>query len=394
MAKVFIEESTLTGIGDAIRAKEGTSELIPTTSMASRIMAIQTGGGDGEQYFSDDDLITTGAMVSAWSGKLSQTIMDKEGTRIKFNNITQVNTCFNNLRSGVNLQHYVLNLTNATMDNAFANSNAGYLPELRGSVGWIQGYMFQNCTELKALPVGLSTLDFSGHTNEPIGCPIMFNGCHSLKSIPQGILPKFLTSSTYDPLYYYGWNDCFVLSDLYDIPVWAELDMSNYFEYAFNNCHRLKTIKFETNADGTPKVARWSEQFIDLTQYVGYVESGMDYRITAYNSGITTDAKVSDATSYEKNKDHPYYWASTIEYSRYNGESAMETIRSLPDTSAFISEVGGSNVIKFAMHSGEDTVDGVNYSISAVLIGLSDLTSENLIALASSKGWTVAFDEQ
>lgn len=392
MAKVFIEESTLTAIGDAIRGKEGTSELIPTTSMASRITAIPTGGGGGD-YFTDDDLTTTGVMVNSWCGKVSQKIMDTEGTRLKFNNITQVNYCFGELRQGVNLQHYVLNLNNATLDGAFANSNAGYLPELRGSVGWIQGCMFQNCNYLKALPVGLSTLDFSGHTNAPIGCSQMFNGCHSLKSIPQGILPKFLTSATYEPLYYWGWYNCYVLSDLYDIPVWAELDMSNYFDNAFNDCHRLKTIKFETNADGTPKTARWSEQFIDLTQYVGYVESGMDYRITAYNSGITTDSKVSDATSYEKNKDHPYYWASTIGYSRYNGESAMETIRSLPDTSEFLSEVGGSNVIKFALHSGEDTGDGFNYSISVVLTGLSDLTSEDLIALASSKGWTVAFDE-
>lgn len=45
MAKVFIEESTLTGIGDAIREKEGSTGLVPVTEMASRISAI-SGGGD------------------------------------------------------------------------------------------------------------------------------------------------------------------------------------------------------------------------------------------------------------------------------------------------------------------------------------------------------------
>ena len=47
MAKVFIEETTLTAIGDAIREKEGTTELIPVTEMSTRISAIQ-GGGSGE----------------------------------------------------------------------------------------------------------------------------------------------------------------------------------------------------------------------------------------------------------------------------------------------------------------------------------------------------------
>lgn len=40
MSKVFIEEATLTGIADAIRGKEGSSEKIPTTQMAERIGAI------------------------------------------------------------------------------------------------------------------------------------------------------------------------------------------------------------------------------------------------------------------------------------------------------------------------------------------------------------------
>ena len=44
MAKVFIEESTLSAIGDAIREKEGSTDLVPVTDMASRISAIS--GGD------------------------------------------------------------------------------------------------------------------------------------------------------------------------------------------------------------------------------------------------------------------------------------------------------------------------------------------------------------
>lgn len=43
MAKVFIEETTLTEIGDAIRTKRETTELIPVVDMASEILAIDQG---------------------------------------------------------------------------------------------------------------------------------------------------------------------------------------------------------------------------------------------------------------------------------------------------------------------------------------------------------------
>jgi hypothetical protein len=45
MAKRFIDESTLTGIADAIRAKKGTSDLLDPANFADEIYGI-TGGGD------------------------------------------------------------------------------------------------------------------------------------------------------------------------------------------------------------------------------------------------------------------------------------------------------------------------------------------------------------
>ena len=43
MAKYSIDSTTLTGIGDAIRAKEGSTGVIPVPDIPSRIAAIQTG---------------------------------------------------------------------------------------------------------------------------------------------------------------------------------------------------------------------------------------------------------------------------------------------------------------------------------------------------------------
>lgn len=45
MAKVFIQESTLTAIGDAIRSKTGKTELIDPANMSTEIASITTGGG-------------------------------------------------------------------------------------------------------------------------------------------------------------------------------------------------------------------------------------------------------------------------------------------------------------------------------------------------------------
>ena len=47
MAKVFIEDSTLTAIGNAIRNKRGTTDLIDPADFAGEIDAIETGGGGG-----------------------------------------------------------------------------------------------------------------------------------------------------------------------------------------------------------------------------------------------------------------------------------------------------------------------------------------------------------
>ena len=65
-------------------------------------------------------------------------------------------------------------------------------------------------------------------------------------------------------------------------------------------------------------------------------------------------------------------------FSRYNHDSAVETINSLPDTSEYLATAGGTNTIKFRNYSGACTDGG----------GTNDLTPEE-IAVATAKGWTV-----
>ena len=51
MANVLVQDTSLTAIADAIRAKNGESTLYKPADMASAITAIPTGGGGGEVVF-------------------------------------------------------------------------------------------------------------------------------------------------------------------------------------------------------------------------------------------------------------------------------------------------------------------------------------------------------
>jgi hypothetical protein len=68
------------------------------------------------------------------------------------------------------------------------------------------------------------------------------------------------------------------------------------------------------------------------------------------------------------------------QYSRYNHDSAVNTINSLPDTSAYLATAGGTNTIKFKGNAGSKTDGGA----------INTLTAEE-IAVATAKGWTVSF---
>ena len=102
--------------------------------------------------------------------------------------------------------------------------------------------------------------------------------------------------------------------------------------------------------------------------------------IIGYNSGLTLDKKVTDDTTYQALKNDPDWYTLKKEYSRYNHDSAVATINSLPDTSAYIAEKGGTNTIRFMGNAGSATDGGA----------INTLTEEE-IAVATAKGWTITF---
>lgn len=156
---------------------------------------------------------------------------------------------------------------------------------------------------------------------------------------------------------------------------------------------RAKRITFATKTDGTPCIVKWGDQLITLTEQIGYSTNENDILSHSSAHGITQEKRVSDAATYEALKNDPDYYVynnSTqtydgknvnvgLLYSRYNHASAVETINSLPDCSAYCAEKNKTNTIKFKKYSGALTDGG----------GVDTLTAEE-IAVATNKGWTVS----
>jgi hypothetical protein len=151
---------------------------------------------------------------------------------------------------------------------------------------------------------------------------------------------------------------------------WTSNAFSNFGAF----CYRLKNITFALQENGTPYVMNWKKQTIDLTLSVGY--SNVKENILRSNTGITADKEVKDDATYQALKDDNDWFTCDINYSRYNHDSAVATINSLPDTST----AGGTNTIKFKGQAGALTDGGA----------INTLTEEE-IAVATAKGWTVSF---
>lgn len=78
MADYLIQESTLTGIADAIRAKEGSAAPIATTDFAQRIANMFTGEDLDAEMLTQDDLI---AQLASLASRLSGKAVDSGATK-------------------------------------------------------------------------------------------------------------------------------------------------------------------------------------------------------------------------------------------------------------------------------------------------------------------------
>lgn len=398
----------LSAIGNAIRNKTGGTELLTLDAMPTEIESIQTGGDLPEEAFLISGKCGYRFINGGWDWFVKQygdRVITKDITTAMYmfsnSNITKLpfeinfkdgggdcNYMFEGCQklisiSSINFKHTSYYNIAHLFYNCNQIINIGNLENLYPSE---MNNMFQGCMRLRQLPEFINLNLSRIHTYPYAGSASIFNNCASLRNISEEFLKQIygVSTSPYSVHLNNSFNSCYVLDEIRGLNPRTGIITANMFGSTnggtFSNCHRLKNIIFDTQDDGTPYIAQWKLQAIDLSSYIGY-EYNIDNhkRIVGFNSGITMDKQVTDDETYQALKNDPDWWTSDVAYSRYNHDSAVATINSLPDTSAYLAEKGGTNVIRFAGASGSATDGGA----------INTLTEEE-IAVAAAKGWTVA----
>ena len=388
MSNYIVDESSLTAIGNAIREKTGGTELIPFTDMPNEIASITTGGGSGIEV---EPIVLSGNCDYAGAGIVASSYINMFGNTISTSNITNSSKMF--YKSTLEKIPFALNLgrtvdTSYSLNGLFDSAiNLKELPTLN-LLKPISGtsYLFSECRNLRNLPDNFAVdWDWSylhNTDNKYASLSFTFNNCFSLRSISENFLNNYWGASNnlgYSN-YYNGFYNCYVLDEIKGLRFNKSTMTSNMFDSPFDNCARVKDIIFALEGDGSVQTVNCKSQTIDLSIGVGYYTgSNIGYITTYFNSGITADKRVSDDATYQALKDDPDWFSRDINYSRYNHDSAVRTINSLPDTSAYLATAGGTNTIKFKGDSGALTDGGA----------INTLTEEE-IAVATAKGWSVA----
>lgn len=333
-----------------------------------------------------EELTFTGSCQYAFYKGVFDWIINKYGNLITTNNITHSYYMFSYTK--VSSIPFTLNCA----DNAYGNNgdseamffHAKKLQVAPNITGYLRGVasMFEGCLELHAIPEYNINFDRQ-HADTGGRVSNIFKDCYKLRSIPTNFLKQLYNSNdySYNTCYQSMFDNCYYLDEIVGVPVSPATFTSNCFKSTFYNCQRVKNIIFDTD-NGNAKTANWKSQTIDLTQNGGVGHSAGTNLATV---GDDDEYRLTNATqitslNYDTLKDNPDSWAVAKEYSRYNHDSAVATINSLPDTSAYLAANGGTNTIKFVGASGSATDGGA----------INTLTEEE-IAVAVAKGWTVSF---
>lgn len=374
----------LTAIADAIREKGNTSALLTLDAMPAAIAAIETGGGgSGEIEIPEFN----GDMSYCFANGHWSWLFENYYDEISIGAITQAQKMFQKANvDKIPSMTQATTATNCSWASAFDQSGAKEI----GTIAYFKpaemGDMFRDNYNLRELPVitQFESSILNGQTWN--GAKGVFTSCYSLRNIDSNFLKKIYckaTSTSYCHLIG-AFTRCYSLDEIIGLSPITGVLTSNMFYYSasgtFENCSRVKRIVFDTKSDGKPYIVEWKNQTIELYKGVGWLE-GSDKYITGYNSGITADKKV-DGSNYDALKNDPDWYTGLVNFSRYNHDSAVETINSLPDTSAYLAtQSSGTNTIVFRNQAGLNTDGG----------SCGSLTEEE-IAVATAKGWTITYN--
>lgn len=388
--QVLVNEDTLTTMADSIRLKLG-EETNPNAAGFTKYTPMELANKIANEMPLAKDAIPnsakhiTGDCRYRFANGGWDWFIEQCGEEITTERITSADHMFSD--SKVKSILFDLNCNNnCIVSQIFENCvNLEHLPNITGRLNNFYSFL-NNCFRITEIPEQWATgidWDYVNITTEWSWVRIanFFRTCYSLRSIPKVLIKRLYSGSNNSNASGYIFFSCVSLEEIEGFRG-PNATLSNNCLNNFGSCHRLTRLVFdyEDEATNTPRTQNWKKQTIDLSYGVGYANS-QDTRkyILDYNSGITADKEVTDDATYQALKNNPDWFTSKVEYSRYNHDSAVETINSLPDTSAYLAANGGTNTIKFRGAAGSAT-DG----------GAINTLTEAEIAVATAKGWTVS----
>ncbi len=375
----------LTAIGDAIREKTGSTELMTLDDMPAAIAAIETGSGGGDGDFTSNLAFTSGNHLFAYGSW--NWIIENYGDSISVDSTDLSYMFYHN--AGMDFLDIPSNMISykdgTNLESMFEGSNIVFIPsgilgtDVMSKVPTSMANMFKDCTELESVSKNeIDWIYWPGINYENttiINVSGLFSGCHNLRYVDEEVIKNLHTKSNYhinESLLADGFANCYTLREikgLYPSPgdeSWGWIQLSSLF------C--LGDFTFAVQEDGTPYSRNWSGVEIGLTSEIGHIGLA-DFM--SWHTSMSFDHLVTDAATYEAYKNEDDWWTTNIAYSRFDHDSAVRLINSLPDCSAS----GGTNTIKLKGESGSATDAGA----------INTLTADE-IAVATAKGWTITLE--
>lgn len=384
MAKVFIQESTLTSIGDAIREKTGTTAKLSPTAMPAKIKSIETGGGGGYEPTDFELKYTYDQAAHLFEQSRNYWVLREYDDRITTDMLTAMDSMFYGYGSydgKYMTPQFVIDGYNTygsgyaqTMKNMFSQyQNKELPPNIRTWIPTNCLAMFDSARYIREIPASWEgNIDWSYMSNGQA----MWRNNYSLRSIPDWMLPlmnprdgAYMAASF--EISYNSFDYMYAIDELV-VPISGKVATYNSNAVVGNigrSCCRAKDVTFKLPNTWTSVMKSMT---LDLSDYCGWASN--KYIITDENSGIGYDKEVKDADTYASLKNDPDWFTCNVAYSRYNHDSAVNTINSLPSTNG-----GTGCIVKFKGEAGSAT-DG----------GAINTLTEAEIAVAAAKGWTVS----
>ena len=395
-----------------IKLRDGSGVEQTYTGVDTITVPLADGSGNFTYGLTDEELtITTGNYLFANTSPLYKNCLSYIN-RANFDKVDGMQQMFSNNSKVIDLSNITIKLYGSVnTQNAFANCiNLRKLPNFVTTVGTFNSNVFfgafENCYKLEQEEFDkFIKLDFSSTPQSPA-----FNNNYNLKHIDltqavNGFIPWGVIYWSFQRLIGAEPN----LRTI-KLPAWNPKQDSNPFETSsyywgtWDNMTMLDSITFSTEENGVATKAKIKNCLIYIENDYG-CGSTMTGLMNYPDEPLTKDDNVfKDITSstctverikagYERVKNRPN-WCSVYDYSmsyqgktiypriltsRFNHKSMVDLINTLPDTSEYIAAKGGTNTLKLCRYMGDLTDEG----------GTSNLTEEE-IAVATAKGWTIA----